>query len=316
MNDTGNNSDSTNSIDSKEDKFSKMSITPSLSSLLRDVRNFDPNNIGLFVMTCDLAFRSALDEQKPHLLRSVISKLDLDFMGKALDITNWEDLKNLILITYEDNRDFATLLSDINDVEYQEKRETIFAYTARINELYNKTRRVIFSKNFNNESNLDTFEAIIKNAFIAGINDKDIRTIIKARNPQDLKTSITIAEKEHKSEQQIKNKIETRNQNPRNNNNFNQNSRFEHNSRYHDPKADYRNQNPRNNNNFNQNSRFEHNSRYHDQKPNYPNQRPRYDNQQNENFCNYCKTTGHILKECRRRPENLNYIQTNEKHLN
>lgn len=145
--------------------------------------------------------------------------------------------------------------------------------------------------------------------FLAGLN-REIALVVKSRDPDSLEDAVQLAlneEREIKSLREISKYQTINNSNARHCFNCNRSGHTTQNCRNRPPNL------PRNNYDNN----FENSSRQY-QNPNFRNQstfqRPQQTQQpQNQyvrqvqptnKFCNYCKKTGHVIQECRKRQYN------------
>lgn len=245
---------------------------------------FDGNKLKLneFIDNCDKAYTLVNDNLKEILFAIIETKIT--DKARALirnkEFNSWKELKEHLIDIYSDKRTMGQWQLELNSLK-QGIGEPVLSFANKVENCYIKLINSLDSK-LDKEAkkacvNLRKGQAL--SVFVSGLN-KDIAIIVKAQKPENLETAIALAISE---EQETKAKTEIQ----------------KHQNLYNSQKfcavckKTISNHNP----NFNNSNVNSSNTNFHSKDR---------QNFNNNKTCNYCKRTGHVIQECRKKQFNDN----------
>ena len=172
----------------------------------RDIANFIPDFDGSqttlhdFVSACDHAIKYIDPENEAHIPFLIKSKL----IGEAKQfissraLTNWSDIRNLLLSHFGDTRDAESLLRELT-TSFQKQSENPRSYVQRVQLLLTKLRNCTalddtLDKNTKMAMN-DKHERIGLKTILSGLNDP-IGQILRSQRPQTIEDATSILAEE------------------------------------------------------------------------------------------------------------------------
>lgn len=195
-------------LNSDEDEMAQPQETPINYQLLRlyieHIPNFsgDSHILGIFIESCDTLIRTYTNRSNPNdpvntfLLKAIIGKLTgraLVLIGSRTELTTWQEIKNVLNLTFGDNRNLDCLVQDLLIMK-PEKSEPAVRFGARIQD----ARSLIYSKinisNFTPQQkllHLQNYEGLALKTFIRGLSGR-LQDIIRIRNPPTLEEAISL----------------------------------------------------------------------------------------------------------------------------
>lgn len=245
-----------------------------------------------FISNCENAFRFANAQQTHALIAFVISKITGGAKAQLRDkvITSWDQLKDLLLKLYSDQKHYTQLMEELNTIK-QNANETVQYFYNRIDKL---CTRILNSLTCPDErerlGRVETIKELSLQRFILH-SIPDISRFLRSKEPKTLSEAFNAALEEERALQVSKSNFNNRP--PK----FCSNCRTKtHNTRdcYKKNKTSTVHLNSSENTNSRQNN-----------------------NATNQNkFCNYCKKSGHVIADCYKRKRNNERNNSNNSSSN
>lgn len=168
-----------------------------IPDFVRDVRSFsgDPTRLVDWIADVEAIFRTYRDNgatpaQLNILERTIRRKIE----GEAADIlnsnniaSNWNEIKNSLILYYKDQRDVKTLDYQLTSIR-KSANENLNSYYSRVNELLSLIIAQVRTDNtmrLNASAHINYFREKALDAFIRGL-DKPLSILLKSSNPATL----------------------------------------------------------------------------------------------------------------------------------
>lgn len=283
---------------------------------------FDGNRSKLFefIDNCSKAIRLINPQQQEILLAIIETKLidNARSLVRNRSFNDWETLKNHLLDAYSERRTMGQWQLELNSCR-QEINESVIAYSTKIENCYVKLLNSL-DENLTREAREACVKLIKEQAlsvFISGLN-KDLNILVKSQNPRTLETAISIALNE---EQEAKARLEISKYQKLNsvtnkyctlcNRSGHKNYECRSNRNSKSPQSNFRaNNSGTSSQTFVKNPYATHNVNHVRNLNHVPE-----NHNVKQKICNYCKKSGHLIQECRKREYN-NKKRENENRNN
>ncbi|XP_050303799.1 uncharacterized protein LOC126741437, partial [Anthonomus grandis grandis] len=241
-----------------------------------------------FIDNAESAIKLVKPDCKNILFAIILSKItdNAKVLIRNRDFENWNELKTYLIEIYSEKRSLSQRQLELTSCK-QNIGESVISYSNKVENCY---IQLINSLDMDlakeaREACVHLLKSQTLNVFITGLN-RELGILVKSQNPDSLEKAISIAlneEREQKSKIEISKYQSVNNSTTRHCFNCNKpghttiNCRFNRNQR----QNSFSHQNSFNKNPFS-NSQIRHLSH-------------------NQKFCRYCKKSGHLIEECRKR---------------
>lgn len=167
-------------------------------------KTFDGNRSELFefLSNCDNAFRFADESQVSALMAFIVSKITGSAKAQLRDkeISNWNELKSLLLQLYSDKKHYTQLMEELNTIK-QNSNESVTSFYNRIDKLYT---RILNSLTFKNPSEkigrCETIREIALQRFILH-SAPEISRFLRSKQLESLSDALNAAIEEERASQ-------------------------------------------------------------------------------------------------------------------
>lgn len=259
----------------KSEKVEQLTI----ATLFKFIKSFDGTRekLNSFLTNCDNAISLASEGQKTVLFKYILSQLE----GKAevacsiKVFEDWEQLSSFLKTQFGERKHYAHLLTDLQECR-QLSNEPVNQFALRIETCLSKLLTEVTLSNKNDVELIGrtaAMEDLALNSFLLGLKP-EISNLVRSKNPNNLNEAINFATSEEKI------------------------------------LAFFNKRNPHNNNIAFQrsSSKSQHHTHSRSSAP-ITSPRPHINqhqvSQNNQSlFCRYCKISGHVLENCRKREYN------------
>lgn len=279
-----------------------MSVSIELASKI--LSKFDGTKCKLyeFVDNCDKAYSLVTEANKPILFKIIETQLtdNARVLVRNRNFPDWPALKSHLISAYSEKRTIGQWQLELNSCR-QNPKESIISYANKVENCYIKLINSLEDNLTTNarEACVNLLKSQALNVFITGLN-RDIALIIKSQRPESLEEAINLAlieEQEQISKSEIYKYQQVNNTSTKHctfcdktgHSSFNCFSKTKSNFRV---KQEPNVRHVQKSNSY-QSPQFN--------KVNPPNNHSSYDNRKQ---CNYCKKSGHVISECRKRQYN------------
>lgn len=159
-------------------------------------KSFDGNRLDLheFIANCDSAFKFARRPQNEALMAYVISRITGSARAQLRDkaITDWPELKSLLLQLYSDKKHYTQLMEDLNTIK-QSSNENILSFYNRIDKI---CTRLLNSLNLQDPveriGRIETIKELSTQRFILH-SLPDISRFLRSKEPATLSDALNSA---------------------------------------------------------------------------------------------------------------------------
>lgn len=162
----------------------------------------DPHTLNIFLDNCDNfidTFADRTQEQNPinkFIFRSLLGKLThraLQIVGSRTELTTWLEIKNLLVLTFGDQRNIECLAQDLIYLK-PNKTETPYQFGMRLQD----ARSLLASKINSSELKIDeklihlkNYDDITLKTFIRGLNGQ-LQNNVRLRDPKTLESAMNL----------------------------------------------------------------------------------------------------------------------------
>lgn len=292
----------------KSETVTSQSNNISLDLVVKLISEFDGNHkrdLHTFIESCNDAWTSVNENQKIFLFKFIKSRISgkASLIISSRQLKTWPELRDFLSENFAESKLFSQIQLELQSC-IQHRDESVTNFTQRIERTYSSLLRAVLA-DCNDDTRKGQIELIRKmalNQFLIGIKPS-ISSCIRSQNPKTFEEASFHAANEeklvqyremHQSTTQIKNNCSYCKKSGHSSLNCyklrdNSNHQVNH----------FQSKNNRNNYNSNNNNSKSENSSSHYEK-----------------FCNYCKKSGHIISECRKREYNNKMRQNTNSKLN
>lgn len=180
----------------------QMEVNPlsTIYPLISNSFSGNPYELPEFIANCDNAFEFVAESQKKILLAFVISKITGSAKALMSDkhISDWTDLKQLLLRLYSDRKNNSQLMEELNNVQ-QKSNETILDYYNRIDKIQTRllnNLRFLTPNQQNGRSEL--IKELVLQRFVLHSNP-DIARFLRGQHAKDLPQALKLAQEEERA---------------------------------------------------------------------------------------------------------------------
>nr|CAI5820952.1 unnamed protein product [Callosobruchus analis] len=163
--------------------------------------NGDSNTLEIFLEHCDHVIRTYTNSNnqnhplKSFLIRAVVGKLTgnaLALVGSRPEISNWNDLKSLLRLSFGDQRNLDCLVQELIVLK-PHKNESFFNFGQRIQKARSAIASKLISMNLSVAERTfqsKNYDELCLKTFILGLTGR-VQDMVRLRNPDSLELAIS-----------------------------------------------------------------------------------------------------------------------------
>lgn len=179
-----------------------------LNTLFKFIKSYDGSRetVNSFIINCNNAYDLATEEQKPILFKYILSQLS----GKAelacsiKDFTSWEQLKEFLKTQFSERKHYAHLLTDLQESK-QGPQDNVSQFSLRVESCLSQLLTEITLSNTKVKElpgRCAAMEDLALHHFLMGLQPR-ISNIVRCRSPKTLNEAINMAISEERIQQSL-----------------------------------------------------------------------------------------------------------------
>lgn len=161
----------------------------------------DYNTLEIFIEHCESLLQTYINRTNPQdplnsfLIRAIIGKLNgraLMLIGSRPEIRNWDELKDLLRLSFGDQRNLDCLVQELIALK-PHKNESFFTFGQRIQKCRSAVASKLKSMNFTKpqcQFRMENYDELSLKTFIRGLTGR-IQDMVRLRNPNSLELAIS-----------------------------------------------------------------------------------------------------------------------------